>query len=189
MEMQETTYDAAEKIDSLLDDDDGALLAAMARYKANVLELLGREGIVEILRECIDAAPNVEYFSRRSRKEIDPVRPEVNLRVDHAAAVAAFPETFPKFVGIASEPKIDDKELTAIKAAVIYDQVCRPMATRMNEILAPHWEKAKVYMTYKKLIKDPRDLILLLCTLFSVRVGTDASVAPNDRMCSLIVFI
>ena len=28
MEMQETTYDAAEKIDSLLDDDDGALLAA-----------------------------------------------------------------------------------------------------------------------------------------------------------------
>jgi hypothetical protein len=82
-----------------------------------------------------------------------------------------------------------EDKLTAVKAAVIYDEVCRPMATKMNEILAPHWEKAKHYMRDKKLVKDPKDLIMLLCTLFSVRVGTDTSVSASDRMCSLIVFL
>ena len=185
---QDTTFDAAEKIDALLDGDDGALLAAMARYKANVLELFGRDGIVEILREAIDNAPHVEYFSRRSRREIDPLRPEVNLRVNHSAALDARAESLAKYVGRSIE-NIDDAELTAIKAAIIYDEVCRPMTSRMNEALAPHWAKAKSYMTDRKIVKDPKDLIMLLCTLFSVRVGTDDKVGANDRMCSLIVFI
>jgi hypothetical protein len=63
------------------------------------------------------------------------------------------------------------------------------MATKMNDALAPHWEKAKAYMWDKKLVKDPKDLIMLLCTLFSVRVGSDTNVAATDRMCSLIVFL
>ena len=181
------TFDAAEKIDQLLSGDDGALLAAMARYKASMLELFGRDGIIEILRETIDAAQHVEYYSRRSRREIDPTRPEVNLRVNHEAALAASSDLLAKYQGIDIAGSED--KLTAVKAAVIYDEVCRPMATKMNEILAPHWEKAKHYMRDKKLVKDPKDLIMLLCTLFSVRVGTDTSVSASDRMCSLIVFL
>jgi hypothetical protein len=188
MSEQDNTFDAAEKIDALLDGDDGALLAAMARYKANILELFGRDGIVEILREAIDNAAHVEYFSRRSRKEIDPLRPEVNLKVDHLKAVADKCESVSRFAGTSSWES-DEKDLTALKAAIIYDEVCRPMATKMNEALAPHWAKAKTYMTDKKIVKNPKDLIMLLSTLFSVRVGTDSNVAPNDRICSLIVFI
>jgi hypothetical protein len=182
------TYDAAEKIDELLDGDDGALLAAMARYKANVLELFGRDGIVEILREAVDSAPHVEYYSRRSRREIDPLRPEVNLRVDHMKAISDRIDSLERYSNW-KDSDGGDKELTAIKAAVIYEEVCKVMATRMNETLAPHWTKAKTYMTERKIVKDPKELIMLLCTLFSVRVGTDTKVLPADRMCSLIVFI
>lgn len=183
------TFDAAENIDKLLEGSDGALLAAMARYRSNLLELIGRDGIVEILRTTIDQAPNVEYFSRRSRREIDPARPEVNLRVDHAAAVKAGGDTLARYASAVSRAQISEADLTAVKAAVIYDQVCRPMASRMNELLAPHWQKAKTYMQENQLVRDKKDLIMLLCTLFSVRVGTDASVPADERMCSLIVFI
>jgi len=37
MEKQQDTYSAAEAIDALLEEDDGALLAAMARYKASII--------------------------------------------------------------------------------------------------------------------------------------------------------
>ena len=189
MEKQQDTYSAAEAIDALLEEDDGALLAAMARYKSSIIELFGRNGVVEILRSAVDAAPHVEYFSRRSRKEIDPNRPEVNLRVDHVKAVAENEVLAARWKNVEN---IDERDLLALKAAVIHEEVCRAMATTMNEALAPHWEKAKGF--FSNLQKERggdqvKVLKLMLCTLFTVRVGADPSVQAADRLCTLLVFI
>ena len=110
----------------------------------------------------------------------------MNLRVNHEAALAAGSDLLAKYQGIDIAGSED--KLTAVKAAVIYDEVCRPMATKMNEILAPHWEKAKHYMRDKKLVKDPKDLIMLLCRsrmVFSSSRDWRSSSASSFCHCAL----
>jgi hypothetical protein len=197
---QETStdiFDAAQVIDDLLSDDDGAMLAAMARYRYAIITLFGRQGVVEILRKAVDEAENVDYFSaRRSRKEIDPTRPEVNLRVDWRVALANDPELRSRFAA-KGDPDKDIKLMTEVKAAVIHQQVCRPMLTQMSDALAPHWKKAKA--TYAAMraarpvqpdpAKKERDLTMLICAMFSVRIGTDEGKAPDERICALKLFL
>ena len=119
-------YDAAEVIDSLLGGDDGSILAAMAHYKASLLSLFGREGIVSLMRNAVDVAPHVTYFSQRSRREIDPARPTVNLRVDHERALA---ENEPLKAEWGFRPYDSEDGLLALKAAVVHHEVCRAMST------------------------------------------------------------
>lgn len=187
-------YDAAEAIDALLEASDGELLAAMALYKSSLLELFGRSGLVEILRQAIDEAPTVDYFSRRSRREIDPGRPEVNLRVDDAAALVAHPALLTGSLrgvasvlngGIASDQ--DHATLLEFKSAVVFEEVCRPMATKMNAALAPHWERAKSRLAQRGV--NPAVMRMLLCNMFSIRVVRDDKIKPADKMCQLGLFV
>ena len=188
--MQETDLqDAAEVIDSLLGDDDGSILAAMAYYKSSLLTLFGRDGIVSMLREAVETAPHVAYFSQRSRREIDPIRPTVNLRVDHEKALAENEQLKSEW-GMKSYE--DEKDLLSLKAMVIHTEVCRTMTTKMNGVLAPHWEKAKAYAGKNQAMKqalNEKALKLILCTMFSIRVSPDVSVPPVDRMCTLQFFV
>lgn len=178
------TYSAAEAIDALLQNDDGELLAAMARYRTNLLELFGRAGLVEMLRTAVDAAPDVEYFSRRSRREIDPGRPEVNLRVDAKSALTSSLALQSRFISGAH----DETTMTALKAAVIHEQVCIPLTTQINSALTPHWSRAKSRLQENAAV-DPRLISMMLCTMFSVRIATDDSVQLDDRMCTLAFVI
>lgn len=192
----DAVYDAAEAIDELLSESDGQILAAMAFYKSSLLELFGREGLVEILRQAVDSAPNVEYFSRRSRREIDPGRPEVNLRVNDAGALAAHESLAAEMrvAGIPDAAKLNslqtDEEhakLVSFKSNVIFTEVCVPMATRMNEALAPHWERARSRLIDLGL--SPERARLMMCSMFSIRVGQDSKTLSKDKMAVLTLFI
>lgn len=190
------TFDAAEKIDSLLRADDGQLLASIAFYKTSVLELFGREGLVEMLRDAVDAAPNVDYFSRRSRREIDPGRPEVNLKVDDAGAWDAV-EGLAARMRQSGVHRAEDlgtgatedqhRLVVTLKTSVVFEQVCRPLASRMNEALAPHWEKARGRLVAQGL--DESMVRLLLTNMFVLRVAQDAKVASRDKMVTLGLFV
>ena len=70
---------AADALDRLLGDDDNQILAAIALYRSTLTELFGRAELVQMLADAVEQAPNVSFFSRRSRREIDPGRPELNL--------------------------------------------------------------------------------------------------------------
>jgi hypothetical protein len=180
-------YSAAEALDALLGQDDGALLASMAHYKTSLLELFGRDGIVEILRQSIDEAAHVDYYSKRSRREIDPRRPEVSLRVDDVASMLARGEQ-PYNPQTASGRTDEEHTMIArYKTDVIFEQVCRPMASRMNAALTPHWEKAKTHLTERGV--DPNLARLLLCNMFVVRIGQDPKMPALDKMCTLGIVV
>lgn len=185
--MEKEVYSAATVIDELLEMDDGELLAAVARFKSSVIVFFGRDGIVEIIRKAVDNAPNVEYFSRRSRKEIDPTRPEVQLRVDHEAAIKSS-EALKQQFGHRLRGAMTEKEILDVKAAVIHDQVCMVMMNEMNEAFRPHWGKAKDFADGLKEGVSEK-LRLMVCTFFSVRVGNDSSVPLNDRQCTMLVMV
>ena len=197
--MSETTeeiYDAGKAIDELLGGDDGRLLAAMARYRSSILELFGREGIVELIRQSVDEAKTVEYFSRRSRREIDPGRPEVNLRVRDSLAWEAHEAIASKFkqsgvftpAGLGSGATDDEHaKISAFKASVIFQEVCNPLATKMCDALRPHWAKARA-----KLIEDGLDesmARMMIYNMFVVRVGQDKAVKSEDKLCTLSLFV
>ena len=185
---ENSMYSAAETLDSLLGKDDGELLAAIALYKSSIITVFGRDGIVEMMKNAIDNAVNVEYFSRRSRKEISYTRPEVNLKVNHVKALEASQDLKVRFAG---RDVRDTNTLMALKAAVIHSEVCEPLATKIMSELAPHWEKSKKFVEtkYSKVAADK--MALMLCTMFSVRIAdpTTANMDPNDRMCILSIFI
>ena len=185
--VQDNVQTAAETLDALLSQDDGALLATIARYKTSVTELFGREGIVDLLRIAIDNAPNIEYFSRRSRREIDSARPAVNLKVDHLSALDNNADLKARFAG-RGDVATDKHLMVELKAAVIHEEVCIPLASSMMEKLAPHWAKSKVHIkeSYSKEASD--SLSLLICTIFSVRIGEE-TLSSGDRMCSLSMFL
>ena len=190
----DAAFDAAEKIDSLLSADDGTILASIAYYKSSLLEMFGRDGLVEMLRMAVDEAPDVDYFSRRSRREIDPGRPEVNLRVNDAGALEAMPDLKQlagRFGGRVEDLDSNESKqhdvLVSIKSGVIFEQVCRPMASLMNEALGPHWQKARSRLISRGL--DPDLARMLLTNIFTIRVSRDAKVTPRDRMCTLGLFL
>jgi hypothetical protein len=189
---EEVVYNAAEAIDSLLEADDGQLLAAMSHYRDSMVTLFGRDGIVEMLRKAVDAAPNVEYFTKRSRREIDPARPQVNVKINDTAAMTAHPQLIPA----AARPRGDlgtgasDKQhedIVRFKSAVLFEEVCIPLATEMNEALHRHWGKAKDYLVSKGV--DRSSAVMLLTNLFVVRVARDPKVHSADKMCVLGIFI
>ena len=191
----DAAFDAAEKIDSLLNADDGTILASIAYYKSSLLELFGREALVEMLRKAVDDAPDVEYYSRRSRREIDPGRPEVNLRVNDPQAMDSIPDLKRHLdrAGVSRTDELDSGDdrhhdvLVSVKSGTIFEQVCRPMASRMNAVLEPHWQKAKSRLVSRGLDSDLARL--LLTNIFTIRVSRDAKVAPRDRMCTLGLFL
>ena len=184
-------YDAASAIDKLLDGDDSQLLLAISRYKSSVLELFGRNGLVSILCDAVDAAPNVDYYSRRSRREINPLRPEVNLRADHVAAMTNDPELHSRWRFKVANG-LSEVELLSMKSDVIHTQVCREITNVMNLALQPHWTKAKAHAKEKYAELDERLLQLMLCTIFSIRIENaegNNTIDPKDRMCTLLFFI
>ena len=191
----DTAFDAAEKIDSLLNADDGTILASIAYYKSSLLEMFGRAGLVEMLRTAVDEAPDVDYYSRRSRREIDPGRPEVNLRVNDAGALEAVPGLGKYLIGTGAgrtddlDSGVDSQHdaLVSVKSGAIFEQVCRPMVSRMNATLEPHWPKARSRLISRGL--DPDLARLLLTNIFTIRVSRDAKVASRDRMCTLGLFL
>jgi hypothetical protein len=188
MQMEEQEVDiqeSAEYIDSLLDADDGSLLAAIAFYKASVIELFGRDGIVEMLKNAVDNAANVDYFSRRSRREIDPARPSVNLKVDHKAVIDTHNALKARFAGRDMTSK---SVMTELKAAIIHEQVCQPLASYMSEKLAPHWATAKSHVTKKYSEEAAKKLSLLICNIFSVRINDEPN-SSGEYMCALVLFI
>jgi len=192
MTEEAAAYDAAAAIDALLGADDGTILAAMAQYRSSLVTLFGRDGVVELLRKAVDDAPNVEYFTRRSRREIDPARPQVNLKVDDVGAMAAHPSLVP--VGLRSKGSFgngatekEQEAIVAFKSAVLYEEVCMPMAKVMNEALQRHWNKAKGVLETRG--ADHAAAVLLLTNLFVVRVTQDTRVASPDKMCILGLFV
>jgi hypothetical protein len=185
--VQADVQTAAETLDALLSQDDGALLATIARYKTSILELFGREGVVDLLKVAIDNATNVEYFSRRSRREIDSARPEVNLKVDHLKALSENVDLKARFAG-RGDVNTDKKLMVELKAAVIHEQVCIPLATALMEKLGPYWAKAKSHVTDTYSKQASESLSLMVCTIFSVRISEE-TVSSGDRMCSLTMFL
>lgn len=183
------TYNAAEAIDRLLEKEDVDLLLAIARYKSSCLELFGRAGLVEVMRSAIDEAKNVEYFSRRSRKEINPLRPEVNVRVDHEAAVAEDSELSSRWKFKLANG-LSEKELLSIKSDVLHTQVCRTITEVLNKALQPHWERTKKNAKDRYVDLNDELLRLMLCTIFAVRTENgDNGTAPKDRMVTLLFFV
>ena len=185
-EHEPPTYAAAAAIDALLDQDDGQLLASMAYYKASLVTMFGRAGIIELLRAAVDAAPHVDYFTRRSRREIDLARPAVNLRVDDAGALAFDPQLDPTPsrgpLGLGATDAEHDRILQ-FKTAVLYTEVCVPMADEMNKALRQHWDKARDYLVARGL--DQTAARMLLTNMFVVRVARGPTVPSQDKMCVL----
>lgn len=198
----ERAYDAGAAIDSLLREDDGKLLGAMAHYKASMVALFGREGFFEIAKRAIEGAKTVTYFSARSRREMDPGQLNARLRVDDAAAIAAHPEIAAWLrrqkvkgddlgTGGDSRTGIVDKKamerITSFKANVIFEEVCRPIADEMNEALRPHWGKAKEYLI--SLGADKELQRMLVTNMFAIGVNQDPRVHSRDKMVTMRTFI
>jgi hypothetical protein len=179
---------AAESIDELLGEDDGRILAGMAYYRSSISTMFGKTGMVDMMREAIDASAIVSFFSRRSRAEVDPGRPEINLRVDDGAAVAAYPQFAHLLEGLercGADAALN--RITSFKSSVIFEEVCKPLATTMSDRLRPHWEKAKAHLLSLGIREE--DARMLIYNMFVVRVGSDASVPPADRMCTISMLI
>jgi hypothetical protein len=186
--VQNETYNAAKAIDDLLELDDGALLASLSRYKTSIIELFGREGMVNLICQVIEQANYIDFFSKRSKREIDPGHPEINLRVNHLEAIKN-EESFKKYSRYLNQnEKLDQKLLTEIKTAVIYNQICYPLATEMSKALAPHWKKSKKFINDNYDMTNFKELSLIIYTLFSIRVNQDIKTPSEDRMCSLTLF-
>jgi hypothetical protein len=78
--------------------------------------------------------------------------------------------------------------MTELKAAIIHEQVCQPLASYMSEKLAPHWATAKSHVTKKYSEEAAKKLSLLICNIFSVRINDEPN-SSGEYMCSLVLFI
>jgi hypothetical protein len=173
---KETLYNAAKVIDDLLDKDDGEFLASLARYKFNLIELFGRENLTILLKECISEAPYINYYSKRSEREINPNRPSVTLKVDEISAVKEN-----------SQLNQNAKDLLDLKAIIVNRYVCAPLIAKLNVFLEPHWAKSKQFINANF---DPSvDINLLLCTMFRLSMEDDLSIKTVDRMCTLSMIL
>lgn len=181
---------AADALDRLLGDDDNQILAAIALYRSTLTELFGRAELVQMLADAVEQAPNVSFFSRRSRREIDPGRPELNLVVDDAAALVAHPELASQLRDLSVNAPLsptDMNRLVAFKSGVIFQEVCRPLGEKMRSLLEPHWEKSRVQLSAQGIA--PEHVSLVISNLFSVRVSTETPTKNAQRMCILSMFV
>ena len=175
-------------IDELLSADDSELLLKVAQYRQSIIDIFGRQSLLEILCDSIEKAENVEFFSRRSRREINPARMEVSIRVNHTKAIETNLEIKSRWEG-KYRLGLEEKDILTIKSDIIHTEVCREVSSYIVSRLQPHWENAKKTARIKYDIKDERLLQLFTSTIFSVRVIEDNNVRPEDRMCILLFFI
>ena len=186
-----TPFDAGRYIESLLGDDDGTMLAQMALYRSSILAVLGREGILELVRTIIDEAKYVQYYSRRSRREMDSRRIIANLRIDYTEALKnkAYVERF--INGIKTEKDIDD-----FLVYVLRDEVIRKIGAKVAAALEPHWKKAKAVISEiaaqaedeekaKQLLNQP----IFMSSISGILIGQRDSGDPNNFLVSLSVMI
>jgi hypothetical protein len=186
---------AAEEIDALLGQDDGALLAVLARYRVNLIECFDRGTLVELLRAAVDKAPCVSYYSNRSRRSIDPARPSVDLLVDDAAALKCHPKIALelKQKGLQKDElgygitKEEYDRIARFKTAVVYAEVCQPLVTEMNAALTTNWPKAQARLVAAGTKLEMARL--LLTNLFTVRVNNDVNIPSPRKMTQLGLFI
>jgi len=189
--------EAAEAIDLLMDDADGTLLAAAAVIKTNILRFYKREGLVAELKNAVNGAHSVRFFSKRSEREISTTRPEVNLAVDHAKASQRpeFKALYQKWpdgnLGNGSgRSGASDDQIDSVTASVIHAEVCVPFAAALMAKMGPQWVKAKEILA-------GRDARLMLATIFEISVeqtpahikGTPQAKAASDRSCGLRLFL
>ena len=188
--------DIGRQIDDLLDMDDGKLLAEMAALRSNVLSLFGLDEIVDLIRKSVDEAENVEFFTDRSRRDIDKHRPVINLHVipDNIREKYQGREfsqnmseedwkMFP-FGEINSKPDSAQQiKYYKLLSGVIHSEVCSVIAETMRKSLEKHWEKSKNYMN-----KVGSELVsLIIFQIFAILVDPNVrqSIQRGKRRCTL----
>jgi hypothetical protein len=192
----ERVYDAGAAIDELLEASDSSLLAAMAYYKANMVALFGNDGFMEMLKQAVDAGKCVSYFSKRSRAEMNFARPVVRLRVNDEDACRAYPGIQAQFkwakdgdFGYGGNPRTGEFDpraaqiITNFKAAVVMQEICRPLCDKMNAALCPHWEGAKAHLV--NLGANAELQRMMVSSIFSIVVSRDSRVHSRDKMVQL----
>jgi hypothetical protein len=184
---EEDLFSAAEVLDNFLGGDDGKILAGLAHYRSNIATVFGREGIVTIMKNAIKSSEIVHFFSARSEKEMDPQKPEVNLRVNDDLAIERYPQYADLLHQIRKDKTHDLDKITRFKSAIIFDEICIQMDKDMSEQLKPYWSKAKAYLMNLGIDEDAARMLIL--NMFVIRVGADQGILPVNRLCTLSMIL
>ena len=187
------------EIDKLLDMDDGTLLAEMARLRSNLVALFGRDEIVALIRKTVDEAENVEFFTHRSRRDIDKYRPVVSLHVIPSDRIR---EVYGDTLGVGmldkdwnelpfgSGVQIDDPQQIkyySLLSGIIHKEICTVIAEEMRLALQKHWEKAKIKMSSEK----EGIASMIIFQIFAIMIDPDLAQARQRgrRRCTLRLMI
>ena len=187
------------QIDDLLEMDDGSLLAEMARIRTNLVSLFGNDEIVALIRKTVDEAENVEFFTPRSRKNIDKHRPIINLHVipenireKYASSDIgqSMNEEDWKYFPFGKNNKVEDPQQIKyyrLLSGIIHREVCSVVAETMRLALNKHWQKAR-----DKMANDNMEIVsMIIFQIFSVLVNPDIAQARQRgrRRCTLRMMI
>lgn len=170
-------------IDENITDDERKFIVKLDKFKDDLMVLLDEGVIRDVILKAIEECPNVDFFSDRNRRQLNPKAPIMVLKIvnpkemmeKHKSSllqygIRYFEDVEAAAIGKGGDDKVLHERVTSFTSAIINAELTRNITRDLYTIAT---ERFKYTIKEEQTKEEEIDFMLLFSSIFGYTVQKD----------------